>query len=162
VKVLLAHPDIDVNVKDIDGYTPFAYACGGDNVPVVQMLLKDPRVDVTLNDTNGHTPLWSASSSGLHEVIEWLIASGRDLGDIENMTRRYSGREYTALEMARENVKPQVVRLLERFIAHPAQTRHEVRVKLGLLDALAAEIFALTVFFATIFFNSRQRLLAPT
>ena len=36
--------------------------------------------------------------------------------------------------------------LLERFIANPAQIRHEVRAKLGLLDALAAEVFALTVF----------------
>ena len=36
--------------------------------------------------------------------------------------------------------------VLERFIANPAQTRHERRVKLGILDALAAEVFALTVF----------------
>ena len=36
--------------------------------------------------------------------------------------------------------------LLERFIANPAQTRHEVRVKLGVLNALAAEVIALTVF----------------
>ena len=35
--------------------------------------------------------------------------------------------------------------VLERFIANPAQTRHERRVKLGILDALAAEVFALTV-----------------
>jgi len=36
--------------------------------------------------------------------------------------------------------------LLERFMANPTQTRHELRVKLGVLDTLAAEIFALTVF----------------
>ena len=29
---------------------------------------------------------------------------------------------------------------------NPAQTRHELRVKLGVLDELAADIFALTVF----------------
>jgi len=38
------------------------------------------------------------------------------------------------------------VSLLERYTTNPAQTRHEVRVKLGLLEALAAEVFASTVF----------------
>ena len=36
--------------------------------------------------------------------------------------------------------------LLERFTANPALTRHELRVKLGVLDELAAEVFALIVF----------------
>jgi len=74
-------------------------------------------------------------------VIEWLIASGRDLGDLNK-----KGRSCTALEIASENNKTEVVSLLERFLANPAQTRHELRAKLGVLDALAAEVFALTVF----------------
>ena len=40
----------------------------------------------------------------------------------------------------------EVVSLLERFLANPHQTRHELRVKLGVLDEFAAEVFALTVF----------------
>jgi len=36
--------------------------------------------------------------------------------------------------------------LLESFIANATQTRHEVRVKLGVLNELAAEVFALIVF----------------
>ena len=36
--------------------------------------------------------------------------------------------------------------MLERFIVDPALTRHELRVKLGILEVLAAEVFALTVF----------------
>ena len=55
-------------------------------------------------------------------------------------------RKGTALEIASERNKTEVVSLLERFIANPAQTRHELRVKLGMLDELAAEVFALTVF----------------
>jgi len=38
------------------------------------------------------------------------------------------------------------VSVLESFIANPTQTRHEVRVKLGVLNELAAEVFALIVF----------------
>jgi len=37
--------------------------------------------------------------------------------------------------------------LLERFMSNPTLTRHELRVKLGLLDGLAADLFALIVFF---------------
>ena len=76
-----------------------------------------------------------------------LIARGRDLGDIENQKgKHWDGKNYSALEIARRNRKTEVVSLLERFIANPAQTRREVRAKLGVLDELAAEVFALTVF----------------
>ena len=53
---------------------------------------------------------------------------------------------YTAREIAQEMQQPEVVSLLERFVANPAHTRHELRVRLGVLDELAAEVFALTVF----------------
>jgi len=111
-------------------------------VSVVLLLLKDPRVDVALDDIEGHTPLWLVSCEGKHKMIEWL----RDLGDIENKKGKWFAREYTALEIARERRNTEVVSLLEKFIANPSQTRHELRVKLVVLDALAAEIFALTVF----------------
>ena len=80
---------------------------------VVRWLLKDPRVDVTLDDNDRCTPLWCASCKGHHDVIEWLIASGRDLGDV---------REYTTLEITREKEKHrEFVSVLERFIANPTQ-----------------------------------------
>ena len=147
VKLLLAHPNIEVNLKNYFGETPILLGCNG-RVAVVELLLKDPRVDVTLDDTDGCTPLWLAVRNGYHEVIEWLMASGRDLGDIKSKKGRHwgDGREYTALEIARVEKNTEVVSLLERFMTDPIQTRHEVRVKLGMLDALAAEVFALTVF----------------
>ena len=121
-----------------------------DYMSVVEVLLKDPRVDVTLDDDKGRTPLWFASRDGQHELFEWLIASGRDLGDIENKTGKNwddeGWKDYTALEIAREKNKTEVISLLERFLANPALIRHELRVKLGVLDELAAEVFALTVF----------------
>ena len=36
--------------------------------------------------------------------------------------------------------------LLERFTANAALTRYEIRMKLGVLDELAAQVFALIVF----------------
>ena len=146
VKVLLAHPDINVNCKDGRDQTPFLHGCREGHVSVVRELLKDPRVNVTCADNHGHTPLWLASLHGDHKVIEWLIASGRDLGDIKNTKENGT----TALEIARKQHRnTQVVWLLERFTANPAHTRQQIRVTLGMLfplDALAAEVFALTVF----------------
>ena len=54
-------------------------------------------------------------------------------------------RKGTALEIARERNNLEVVSALEKFLANPTQTRHELRVKLGVLDELA-EVFALIVF----------------
>ena len=145
VKLLLAHPNISVNVKNTFGITPFSYAVTHGHVLVVRELLKDPRVDVKLAEERGCTPLWFAAYYGFLEVVEWLIASGRDLGHL-GKRGEWSGNEYTALEIARRRVKTGVALVLERFMTNPAQTRHEVRVKLGVLNALAAEIFALVVF----------------
>jgi len=81
-------------------------------------------------------------------VVEWLIASGRDLGDVKNKKAKYfdDGNDYTVLEIARKRRETEVVSVLEQFIANPSQTRHEIRVKLEVLDELADEVFALTVF----------------
>jgi len=57
-------------------------------------------------------------------MIGCLIASDRDLGDVENKTGKDDGNDYTALEIAREESNPEVASLLERFLANPAQTRH--------------------------------------
>jgi len=73
-------------------------------------------------------------------VVEWLIASGKDFGNVHEQ------QGFSAHEVARKREKTEVVSLLERFMADPTQTRYELRVKLGVLDELAAELFALTVF----------------
>jgi len=95
-------------------------------------MLKDPRVDITLSDHRGHTPLWHASFGGSVDVVEWLIASGRELGDLSIVSSSYLNED--------------IGLLLEKFMVNPAQIRHELQVKLGVLDEFAAEIFALTVF----------------
>ena len=146
VKVLLAFPGITVNARTNTGSTPFAISCLKGRVPVVQLFLKDSRVDVTLADDSGCTPLWMSSYFGILEVVEWLIASGRDLGDLNKKGKEKwgEGKKYSTFEIARNY--PEVLSLLERFQANPMQTRHEVRLKLGLQDELAAELFAVIVF----------------
>jgi len=146
VKLLLAHPNININLKNDEGQTPLSVGCQYGRVSVVELLLKDRRVDVTPDDDRGRTPLWWTAYCGCDEVVEWLIASGSDLGDIKNKKGKWDGKDFNSLEIARRERNTEVRSTLERFMANPVLTRHELRVKLGMLDALAAEVFALTVF----------------
>ena len=145
VKLLLAHPAINVNVKNQYGVTSLSQVCLRSLLPVLELLLRHHDVDLTLADENNRTPLWYAAANGHLDVIECLVASGKDLGDLDRKGEYYRN-TYTALEIARRLEEGEVKPLLERLMANLAQTRHEIRVKLGVLDALAAGIFALTVF----------------
>ena len=55
IPLLLAHPDIDVNVKESSGCSPFYY-CGG-SPSCVREMLKDSRVKVNEPNNDGRTPL---------------------------------------------------------------------------------------------------------
>jgi len=140
IPLLLAHPDIDVNVKDNYGGTPFYFACYG-RPSCVREMLKDSRVKVNEPNNVGETPLWRAARYGHPDLIRWWIVSGRemDLGTPGNVGK-------TDAIGAKQNDKTEAATLLERFKENPVETRHAMRVKLGLLDELAAEMFALVVF----------------
>jgi len=104
-------------------------------------VLKDSRVKVNEPDNDGETPLCYAARFGSPDVIKWWIASGREIelgepGDVF----------MDAIGVAKEYDRTEVVSLLERLKENPVETRHAVRVELGLLDELAAEMFALVVF----------------
>ena len=60
-------------------------------------------------------------------MVEWLIASGRDLGDIDFKGRLNEGFEYSAVEIVRERKNAETVLVLKRFLANPELTRQEIR-----------------------------------
>jgi len=84
IPLLLAHPYIDVNVKNRDGQTPFLYACRG-YTSCAREMLKDSRVKVNVPTNSGDTPLYRAARDGCLEVIQWWIASGKEM---DRETRR--------------------------------------------------------------------------
>jgi len=142
IPILLAHPDIDVNAKDTYECTPFYYASADGNTPCVREMLKDSRVKVNEPTNNGFTPLWKAVRYGHLNIIKWWIAAGKEMdfgkpGDVDRTD---------AIGIARKKKKTEIATLLERFKSDATRTRHLVRVELGLLDDLAAEMFALVVF----------------
>ena len=108
IRLLLAHPDIDVNVKNRGGITPFDWAFYGGRTSCVREMLKDSRVKVNELDNHGATPLFRAASQGRLDTIRSWIASGRemDLGE--------PGNEWTdAIGWAKEWRKTEVLTLLE-------------------------------------------------
>ena len=142
IPLLLAHPDIDVNVKDRGGSTPFLVACGEGGISCVCEMLKDSRVKVNEPDNYGETPLWCASYYRRFDFIKWWVASGREMdlgkpGDVDTTD---------AIGGAKDDGEKEVVTLLERFQENPVKTRLQVRLEIGWYNETAAEMFALAVF----------------
>jgi hypothetical protein len=140
VAMLLAHPDIDVKHKNDFMASPFTIACANGKTSCVQLLLRDDRV-TTFNefDRDDHTPLCYAAKYGYLEIIEWWIASGRD------MDMRHPKRGDDVIRRANKIGNSKVVSLLERFRDHPEKTRNEIRKKVGWLEK-KSEIFAMMIF----------------
>jgi len=145
VKLLLVHPGINVNWQTRYGDTAIGICCKSGLLEVARELLKDVRVNVKLADMDGCTPLWHAAYGESVEVVEWLIAARNDLGDLSKKGKD-GGEEYTVLEVSKLRANHEIMSLMARFVVNPERTRHDVRAKLGLLGALATEVFALTVF----------------
>ena len=126
IPLLLAHPDIDVNLKNKYGKTPFYYACFG-NTSCVREMLKDSRVKVNEPKNEGCTPLWRAAYNGYLDIIKWWIASGREM-DLGTPGEQQSD----AILVAKKKRRKEVIALLERFKNDPTKTRSEVRLELGI------------------------------
>jgi len=142
IPLLLTHPDIDVNLKTLFGCTPYYYAAARGHTSCVREMLTDSRVKVNERDKNGETPLRWAAYYGHLDVIQWWIASGKDVdlgtpGDVDKTD---------AVGAAKKKGKTEVVTLLERFKENPDETRHMMRVELGWYSSTAAQMFALMVF----------------
>jgi len=157
IPLLLAHPEIDANVKDMDGCTPFYLACSDENAPCVREMLKDSRVNVNELNKYGCAPLRKAVRWGHPDIIKWWIASGRkmDLGKPGDVYRT------DAIGLAKLYRKMEIATLLERFKEKPVKTRHAVRVELDWYNEAAAEVFAVAVFVSGGLLQIKDTTLSP-
>ena len=146
MRLLLAHPQINVNARSMAG-TPFLSICttGTVSSDVVRLLLADPRVDVDLPDHDGFTPVWWIAMSGSYQTLRWLVASGRRFDHQSPGTLR-TGEVLTPLEIAQKEKRFLIAKLLEGFHWHPEAVTHRVRLDLGIQEAQVAELFAHVVF----------------
>lgn len=140
VKVLLADARTNPNLPGFCGYTPLLTACDEGNLEVVRLLLADKRVDPLCRDADDWTPLHYACARGRPTLTRLLLADGRvDLGAFDHWGK-------TPVYRARESEDRGIVALLEEFADDPISTRLRLRLELGYPDALAAVLYAQTVF----------------
>ena len=116
VSLLLAHPDIDVSLRNLGGETVFLTACGGLPVDCMRTLLHDARIELAVPDLQGWLPLSYATRFGRIENVKWWIASGREVGELP----------------AGLKVSNSIVALLENFKENPVETIAAVRLELGI------------------------------
>jgi ankyrin repeat protein len=141
VKMILANPQIDVNIKcDLHlpgvGQTPFSLACENNSIEVIELLLSDPRVDVNMPDSRFNTALWWAASMGRMGVVKLLLTHERDISweaqDMKNLKEIWKYSDIHAL--------------IHKFYENPVFVRHQLRLQLKISTALSATLFALVVF----------------
>ena len=125
-KMLLAHPDIDVNVKTASGDTPFLGGLRGENELTIQEFLKDARVDINARDNEGRSPMFWVGRIG-YSKVQFMIASGREWVFGE------PGDELTdPLVQARQWRYEKVISILESYQKNPDDAVRLVREELGI------------------------------
>ena len=85
VWLLLTRSDIEVNMKDENGWTALSHATMGDYEAVVRILIARIDVDVEAKDNQlGRTPLWLAAGRGNESVANLLLKRGANLETRDN------------------------------------------------------------------------------
>jgi len=73
IKVLLAHPKIDVNLPHANGATPLLVASENGHVEAVKMLLEKKGIQPNQCSVDGVTPLFKACQNGHVEAVKVLL-----------------------------------------------------------------------------------------
>jgi hypothetical protein len=83
VKRLLSIRNINVNVKDVNGWTPLHYAAENGHVEIARLLLQNG-ADVNAKGYDGWTPLHFAAIFGHVDILHLLVENGANLEEQDN------------------------------------------------------------------------------
>ena len=99
VKLLLACPDLDLNLRNSAGSTALHLAQNADSLAVAKLLLADPRCDAKARNQEGNTALWRAVYFNQLAIVKWMLfLCGRNMGlDLPGVL---NGEELTCLQVA--------------------------------------------------------------
>lgn len=68
-ELLVESRDVDVNARDVDGWTPLHYASRNAHLEIVEMIVKSSKADVNAQDKRGKTPLYFAMNQDVRKVL---------------------------------------------------------------------------------------------
>ena len=75
VSRFLKYPQINVNVRDKDGWTPLLLACVNNKIDIVKELLNHSQLDINIQDNGGYTALmWSIDPAVDIDITNILIS----------------------------------------------------------------------------------------
>jgi ankyrin repeat protein len=109
VKILLAHPGIDVNSRDKSGETPLQAAAYNGYMEILVLLLARADIDLALRLSYGVTPLYLAAKNGHEELVDVLLDTPNSEAMLGIGQDEYGG---SPLHAAAERGYRGVVRLL--------------------------------------------------
>lgn len=147
LSLLLNHPSVDVNFKDVYGDRAIILACLGGKDDFVAILVEDPRVELNVTDANGVSLLkWLVRQERLDYIKLW-ISSGKEM-----VLRPPGGLGNDVIGHARKKKKVEFENLLVEFRDRPEDTRHKIRLELGWYERtgwyekMAASFYAQSIF----------------
>lgn len=159
IKLLLAHPNIDVNKPDIYGDTAIINATVWNKADSVTLLLMDGRADLKkkTGGGTGRTPFWIACREGRTKIIEAFLMHA-DV-DLTEKCRNYDNpfREYhiithnTPIEASKDSGHKEVVCLLKEFEADKEMTRRRLKKK----NCLGGNYDSASLFILSICYSER-------
>ena len=137
VEILLKNKKIKVNLQNKYGRSPFYNAGYYDSYECVLIMVQDPRVDINLTDDyDGISPLMDACYDGRTKTVKLLISFGRNIDIHKKSTKDndYYGIKSgsTALDMAKQRNRTDIVQLLEQYQNYPKETQKTNRNELNL------------------------------
>lgn len=141
IKLLLTHPQIDLNRPNFNGGTPIMVSCGG-SIDTMKFLLSDHRFDLNHEDDQGHSLLDYLLFYHRSQHVQWLFAiRGEDITLNLGKSYRNLGGASSIFRISTPS-KP----LLENFRDDPKGTVSMLRKKLGYIPFnLIGRLFGLVV-----------------
>ena len=97
-------------------------------------MVQDPRVDINLADNIGWSPLMWACYRGRTKIVQLLISFGRKIDIYKKTTEDCQDIKSgsTAIDMAKQTNKTDIVKLLEQYQNNPKETQQITRNKLNI------------------------------
>ena len=126
-------------MQDTYGWSPLYVACANNRYESVLIMLQDARVDINMASNKGWSPLMRACYTGYTKTVQLLISFGRKIDIYEKTTEDWNDifgepikSGSTALDVAKQKNKKDIVQLLEQYQKNPKETQKTTRNELNL------------------------------